>query len=124
MKDIESPYQVSIGRGSQGQPLRQKWLLGIAMSSIVAVATITAINGSSVPRPIWVVILAGLAILWLFVAYFVLWRDLMLRVYRRLAALDIADERRHVLWLLAFFGVVVFTLAWLSLLILMFGHPR
>jgi hypothetical protein len=82
--------------------------VAIAIASVVAVATMLILDRGPVPRPAWGVVVFVVALLWLFVAYFIVWRDLMLRVYRRLAPSNLTDQQRHVRRLLALLAVVVF----------------
>jgi hypothetical protein len=124
MYDDESPFRVLTGGlGSQGSPLKRRWLVVLALSSLAAVVAIIGLDRIPVPRPAWLVLPFLLSIVWLFVAYMMVWRDLMVRVYRSLATRDLNDRQRGNRWFLAFFAFLAFTLGWLSAFILIFGKP-
>jgi hypothetical protein len=123
MANPESPYESVVGRGSRGTPFTGRQIFVLATFSIAAVIALLIISSTAPPRPDPVVFLGTVAILWLLFAYFAWWRDVMLRVYRRLAALPLTDQQRLVRWLLAFFGFIVFSVAWMSALILLGGRP-
>jgi hypothetical protein len=119
----DTPYEIVVGRGSRGNPLRPRSLVAISIISIAALAVIVLLDKVPVPRPAWLGLPFILAIVWLFAAYMTVWRELMLRVYRRLAIRDLSDQQRFNRWFAAFFAFLGFTLAWLSAFIVVFGRP-
>jgi hypothetical protein len=123
MKPTESPYEIVVGRGSHRNPLGRRRLIALAATTLMAFIAIAVMNGSAVPRPKWIVLPATVAVLWLAIAYLIVWQDVMLRVYRRLAPLDVTDRARFAVWLAVLFAIAIGTLGWVAAFIVVAGHP-